>query len=76
MENNEKIKKMWKKIFNSFEVGDIIETPIGKGEIVKIDGKLASVFFFDLQHGGFTLTLPLKFLKFLETNEDEKDKRP
>ena len=74
MEDKEKIKKMWKRIFNAFEVGDIIETPIGKGEIVKIEGKSASVFFFDLHHGGFTLTLPLKFLKFLETDEDGKSR--
>jgi len=76
MEDKEKIKKMWKRIFNTFEVGDIIETPIGKAEIVKIEGKSASVYFFDRYFGGFTLTLPLKFLKFLETNENEKDKRP
>ena len=68
----EKIKKMWKRIFNTFEVGDTVDTPIGKGEIIEIDGRVAKVYFSEVIHGGFTLTLPLKLLRFLETNEDEK----
>jgi len=72
MQKEEELKKIWKRIFNTFEVGDIIDTPMGKGEIVKIEGKIASIYFSDPIHGGFTLTLPLKFLRFLETNADER----